>query len=235
MSQAQALYHLQEIELAILHGQKRMSEITTALADNAVVKSAQEQVTAAQTSLKPLQVKMRNLELEIQSNLQKSKATEQRMYSGDVRNPKELQDMQQEIEALKHWQGELENRLLDTMVAVEEAEGRLAEKQAELERATAQWETQHRDLLQEKELIEQRMIEQRAQHTAALTQVTPESLKVYTSLKPRKNNQPMAALQGSSCAVCGIEQTSAIDQEVRRGHQLVACIGCGRILVHFNL
>src|SRR5690349_11413307 len=102
MTQADALYHLQEIDLQITQAQKRLTEIATALADNQVLNDAQNQVQAAQTTLTPLQTKARNLELDIQSNTEKIRVTDEHLYSGRVRNPKELQDMQQEIQSLKN-------------------------------------------------------------------------------------------------------------------------------------
>jgi predicted nucleic acid-binding Zn-ribbon protein len=55
----------------------------------------------AQKTLTPLQSRARNLELEIQSTSEKIRLTDQQLYSGKVRNPKELQEMQQEIQSLK--------------------------------------------------------------------------------------------------------------------------------------
>jgi predicted nucleic acid-binding Zn-ribbon protein len=234
MTQAEALYRLQEIELGILHCQKRLAEIAAALENNMVVTEAQSRVDAAQKTLRPLQTKMRDLELEIQSNLAKSKTTEQQLYSGSVKNPKALQEMEQEIVALKQWHGELENRLLEVMVAVEDAEAEFDNAQKSLEEVTVTWEREHQDLLQEKAQLEEKVSSLQIQRKEAAKQITPENLKTYSSMRARKNNQPMALLQGHSCAVCGIEQTSAIEQEVRRGHSLVTCLGCGRILVHLG-
>jgi predicted nucleic acid-binding Zn-ribbon protein len=234
MNQAEALFHLQEIELGILRRQRRLNEIATALENSEIVQTAQKRVDNAENALRPLRAKMKDLELEIQSNVQKTKATEQRLYGGTVKNPKELQDMQQEIASLQNWHGELENRLLEAMVAVEDAESEEADSQANLESVTATWERDHQDLLDEKTQLEQQVADLKQQHKNALTHVTPDSLKTYTSLKTRKNNQPVAAMNGRTCAVCGIEQTSALAQEVRRGAVLVYCEGCERILVNLT-
>src|SRR5690606_32754045 len=91
MTQAEALYHLQEVDLSIAQAQKRLGEIAAALADNSLISEAQSQVDQAQETLTPLQAKARNLELEIQSNSDKLRLTDQQLYSGNVRNPKELQ------------------------------------------------------------------------------------------------------------------------------------------------
>lgn len=231
MTQAEALYHLQEIELDITRHQKRLDEMALALNNSAVVTAAREQLTAAQQILSPLRTKMRDLELEIQSNLQKTRATEQQLYGGSVKNPKTLQEMQQEIESLKKWHAELENRLLESMVAVEDAEAVLADSQENLTQVTAAWESEHQDLLAEQAQLEQLMTTLNEQRKEALKAVSPESLKLYTSLKPRRANQPLALMVGKSCSVCGIEQTMALAQEVRQGHKLIPCVSCGRILV----
>lgn len=231
MSQAEALYRLQEIELGLLRGQNRLKEVNAALENDTVLQAAQGQVAAAEKALRPLQTKMRNLDLEMQSNSQKAQSTEQRLYSGTVKNPKELQDMQQEIEALKNWNLELENRLLEAMVAVEGGEAALKSSEENLAQVQIAWEDGHKDLLAEQAQLEQQIAVLKGQLVKARDSVTPENLKTYNALKPRKANQPMALMQGQSCAVCGIEQNMAIVQEVRRGSTLVTCLGCGRILV----
>jgi predicted nucleic acid-binding Zn-ribbon protein len=231
MSQAEALYHLQEIELRIMRAQKRLLDIAAALEDDEAVKAAQDKVNAAEEALRPLRARVNDLELEIQSNVEKAKATEDRLYSGTVKNPKELQDMQQEIAALKNWHGELENRLLEAMVDVEEAEAHLATAEEQLASVTARWESEHRDLLDEQTQLETQGAGDEQQREKALQRVTPESLKTFTAMKPRKANQPVAVMNGRTCGVCGIQQTRAIEQEVRRGADLVCCEGCGRILV----
>ena len=104
MTQAEALFHLQEIDLQLIQAQKRLTEIATDLADNKTILEAQTQVEAAQKTLTPLQTRARNLELEIQSTSEKIRLTDQQLYSGKIRNPKELQEMQQEIQSLTAWQ-----------------------------------------------------------------------------------------------------------------------------------
>ena len=71
MNQAEALLHLQEIDLSAIHIQKRVGEIEAALADKQVLIEAQTQISATQQVLAPLQKKTRNLELEIQGNTEK--------------------------------------------------------------------------------------------------------------------------------------------------------------------
>lgn len=232
MTQAEALYHLQEIDLSISQAQKRLSEIAAALTDNQAILEAQDLVNAAQKELIPLQTKSRNLELEIQSNTEKIRITDQQLYSGNVRNPKELQDMQQEIQSLKNRNHDLEDTLLENMMLVESAEAELASRQAVLQRLTSDWESEHQHLLEEQKRIQDDLTVFSQKRDGALPPITPDSMKVYNSLRPRKNNQPIAPLINGSCSICRVEQDMAVISEVRKGQKLTACTNCGRILVY---
>jgi predicted nucleic acid-binding Zn-ribbon protein len=230
MNQADALYHLQEIDLNLLHIQKRVAEIEAQLADKHILEAAQTETTQAQQILDPIKKKVRALELEIQTNVDKIRQTDEQLYSGRVRNPKELQDMQHEIQAIKKRNTELEDILLETMMDAETAEGTLHEKQTEMERLNGEWESGHQDLLAEQAALKREYHTLRPKREQALTDVTPDSLKEYNTLRPRKNNQPVSRLINESCSVCGVEQNMAIIGEVRKGQKLTHCLSCGRIL-----
>lgn len=231
MTQAQALHRLQEIELSILRSQKRLNEISALLADSRAVTEANSQVQAAQQALTPLQTRARDLELEIQSNSDKIRATDEHLYSGRVRNPKEMQDMQQEIQSLKKRNDSLEDTLLEVMMAVEEAEARLNTTQEQLKQAAAGWESQNQQLLDEQNRLKSDQTLFHQQRRQALEAVEADSLNQYNTLKPRKHNQPVAVLAGDTCSACGVEQTMAIISETDRGVTLAKCLSCGRILV----
>jgi predicted nucleic acid-binding Zn-ribbon protein len=232
MTQAEALYHLQEFDLVITQSQKRLAEIAAALSNNQILVEAKNQVQIAQNTLSPLQTKSRNLELEIQSNSEKIRTTDEQLYSGRVRNPKELQEMQQEIQSLKNRNLELEDVLLDVMLNVENAEAELYQKQASLEQLTADWESDHQHLLDEQKKLQAEVEKQRQKREGALPPVEPETLKIYNTLRPKKNNQPVALLINGSCSVCRVEQDMAVIGEVRKGQKLTYCVSCGRILAY---
>jgi hypothetical protein len=231
MTQAEALYHLQEIDLSVLRAKKRVQEISAVLGDNQAISAAEAAVTQAQQHLTPLQTSARNLELEIQSNAEKISITDEQLYGGRVTNPKELQDMQQEIQSLKKRNRELEDQLLETMMAIEDAEAALQTAKSHLNGVREKWESEHSQLLDEGAQLESQIAALQQQREQALKSVTPENQKLYHNLRVKKHNQPLATLDGNSCAVCGVEQTLAVVKSVRQGQALVYCTNCGRILV----
>jgi predicted nucleic acid-binding Zn-ribbon protein len=231
MGQPAVLFKLQEVEIGIIRAQQRLRQIADLLANDEVIQQAQAQIAAAQNELNPLKARLHTLEHEIQQNESKTKNTDQQLYSGAVKNPKEMQDMQQEIESLKRWHGELENTMLETMVAAEEAEASLAKANSNLAAIVASRGDEHKHLLDEQAKLQAQVEEDRQRRQQVLREVEPENLKIYTTMKPRKNQQPVALMHDNNCGFCGVAQTAAIEQEVRRGTKLINCSNCERILV----
>ncbi len=232
MSQADKLYHLQQVELHLGRTQKRLHDIVALLANNEQVKAAEQAVTTIKQQVSPLQAQAKNLELEIETNREKIKQTDEALYSGRVRNPKELQDMQHEIESLKRRNVVLEDQLLETMMQVEETEARLTEAEAILADATRQHEASNRDLIAERNQLRTEqpvLIEKRNQ---MIPTIDADSLQVYNAIKSRKANQPVALLVNQSCSFCRVEQDLSIVGEVRKGIKLTYCGSCGRILAY---
>lgn len=231
MSPADALYRLQEFETTIVRTRKRIQEIASALANSEVVNAAREQVEAAEKMLQPLLTKARDLDLEMQSTRKKAQDAEQHLYSGLVKNPKEMQEIQQEIASLNRRHAELETVVLETMMSAEEAEAILKTSQAELKQVTAIWEDDHRQLLDEKATLEAQVAQMLDQRRTLLGTIAPDDLKLYETLKPKKGGRPVAVLNGSTCSLCGVDQNMAVEREVRQGQKVVYCGNCGRILI----
>ncbi len=216
----------------MLRCQKRLNDIAALLADSRMTDAAQAHVAAVQQALSPLRAKSRNLELELQSTTQKLQATEAQLYSGKVKNPKEMQDMEQEIAALKRRRGQLEETLLEAMMAVEDQESELRTADATLQRLSAERQDANRDLTREQAQLQTQLAALRAERDAVAAGISAENLAKYNALRPRKNNQPVALLEAGSCSVCGVEQTLAITREAQLSQSLVTCLSCGRILVY---
>ncbi len=231
MNPALQLYQLQELELEARSAGRRLQAIAAALADDAGMQAAQDRCQAARDALKPLRARLRDLELETAGNEEKIRNTGQQLYSGAVKSPREMQDMQLEVAALTRRNSDLETWMLETMLAVEEADGQLTEAESALAEVVDRRGDEHRELLQEQETLKTSLPQLEARRQEALAQIAQDLQKQYLALKPRKGGQPVARMEGNSCALCGVAQTLTAEREVRHGRKLVTCANCGRILV----
>lgn len=225
------LYRLQLIEQGARRAERRLLTIADTLADDAELQSAEARCQKVRDELKPLRSRLRDLELETAGNEEKIRNTGEQLYSGAVKSPREMQDMQLEVASLQRRNGDLETWSLETMLAMEEAEARLAAGEAALAEVVERRGEEQRELLQERDALQASLPQRDSERKAALASISPELQKTYFALKPRKGGQPVARLEGNSCALCGVSQTLTVEREVRYGRRLVTCANCGRILV----
>lgn len=231
MNQANALLHLQSVDQQLIKTNKRLKEIAVQFENDAAIAAAQAQVTEAQAAVSPLAAQVRNLELEIQGSAEKIKTADETLYSGRVKNPKEMQELQQEIDALGRRKSELEEALLSVMLDLESAQAVVNAAQADLQTTVEARAGEKQSLLDEQTRLTEQANTLRTQRESALARVEDAVFQIYRGLMSKKGSIAVAKLDGQSCSVCQIEQTMAIVLEAKRGQGLVYCVNCGRILV----
>jgi uncharacterized protein len=230
----QELYALQQIDLQIQEKQNRLEAIEKLLGDNLAVQKAQSQLEAAELALKPLEKELRNLEGQVQVSAEKHKSTEQQLYSGSVNNPKELQNMQNNLAALKKRQNELEETQLALMEEIEKAETLHKNAQDKLAAVKKEIEANNQGLIAEKQSLEAEIKITEAKRQKASATIEKTALNLYETLRPQKAFRPVARLStDGSCSVCGIQQSNRHIQIVRQASPFGYCENCGRILIPF--
>lgn len=229
-NQAKLLYRLQTIDLQIAQKRARLKAIDEQLSSDQTVAQAAQQREAAEKVLKPVQIRARDLDLEIKSVAEKIQSTDADLYSGRISNPKALREMQEEIESLKRRQSQLEDDLLEAMVDIETKQDTLTDAESALDRARKSLAATQSDLISEREQLTVQLSEAQTKRGAAAEAVEPDSLATYEKMRARMRGTPIALLQGETCSACAVSQTSMVVQQVRSGRGLVICGTCGRIL-----
>jgi len=231
MSQTTALYQLQTIEIQIDDAQARIREIEEALTNDEVLRQAEQAIVQAEEALVPLRKQLRELEHELETSSVKRKEVEERLYSGNVKNPKEMQELQQEVDHLKGRQGSMEETMLGLMMSLEEAEDTLEQREDKLTRTQTNRRSQHDAWRAEQERKQQEIVGLQEQRANMLDRITGEALKLYEQLKPRTRKAPVAKMHNDGvCAACGVQQNSVAQKSIRRG-SLEQCLNCRRILI----
>jgi predicted nucleic acid-binding Zn-ribbon protein len=230
MSQAQTLYRLQQIDSHLDQVHARTSEIERTLAGNSELEAAKANLAATQGQVNAELLSLHSAEQMVQNQCIKIEQTEAALYGGKIRLPKELQDLQNEVAALKKYLVVLEDRQLEHMEAVETAQHRLQEVKVEFDQAQASWTEQTAHLHSELSQITTMLIRLEAERKAALSPISPELLTVYDTLRKQRNGVAVVKVSGKSCAACGTTLTPAVMQSVQSSANIIRCPSCNRIL-----
>ncbi len=228
MTVARQLYELQEIDLEIADEERRLEQAVSRLGNNDVIVEAQEKLDAEKKKLEELRRQQRALEGEIDDLASKIKAGNDELYSGRVKNPKELSNLQHEIELLKTKDDRLETRDLELMEQAESVEGEVAELAGKLEQVSAEWQREQEQLSKEKASLEVSLNDLRQKRQALAAEFDPKTVTLYEGLRKNKGFA-VARVEQGVCRGCRISMPSSELQQARSG-ALVQCSSCNRIL-----
>ena len=224
------LYRLQQVDSQLDQYRNRLKEIATILADNAALNTALMEAEATAESMASAQKDLRRAEHNTQSQREKIRQTETRLYSGAVKNPKELEDLQNEAAALKRYLAVLEDRQLEAMLALDEADGHAQAAQENYDTLHKQSLDTNATLVAEQTGIEQdisRLTEERA---AAASGIPADTLQHYDELRGNRQGVAVAKVADNSCSACGSTLSASLRQGVRDPNQIAHCTFCSRIL-----
>ena len=230
MSRPQNLYRLQQIDITIDQADIRIKEIETLLSDNANLRKASALASRAEKNLLAARKEQHSAETKVKDQRIKIEQVENTLYSGTIRNPKELQDMQNEVAALKRFLETLEERQLEAMLVVDDYKEQFDEAQKILQKYQAHAEKQQTGLTLEHEQIMSKRAASLEQRQQVLNAITQDDLLVYNRLRKTRAGVAVAKVEDRACKACGSTLTASLNQAARSPSQVVFCDSCGRIL-----
>jgi uncharacterized protein len=230
MSEALNLFRLQKLDTAIDKNKTRLEEIDRALSNDENIQRALKKFEKSQEQAKNARIELHQIEDKVEAQRIKRKTTQSSLFSGKITNPKELQDLQMESEALERYIAQLEDEQLEAMIASEEAVEAETQAQKALQQAKGTASEENSALLGEKSKLEEDLTRLIREKEAVLQAISQETLKLYQQLRRRKHGAAVASVSDGGCSICGQALTPANLQAIRASNQLVFCPSCGRIL-----
>ncbi len=229
MSYIHQLFQLQKLDTEIDEKKKRLGEVLKAQKEPPALLAMRKRAETAAIELQKWQTNHQDLTLEVGSLSTKAKNSEDRLYSGKVTNPKELADLQQEIEALARRKAVLEDAIVEALVMVEEAEKEKTAADSELETAVTQWEAQSGHLKTEQNELALNLHKLMQTRKTRAATIDAAALREYDELRQQRNGLAVAGLRVNMCLGCQTTVSANKVREVDEGHK-VYCGGCGRLL-----
>lgn len=158
---------------------------------------------------------------------------QQRLDAGQVSSPRELENLQSEIESLKRRQGDLEDDELEIMEKREVVQSRLQELRDERERLVVELSDaeQRRDVaFAEIDAEREKTMQQRDELAAALP---ADLLALYDKVRGSSAGVGAAALHRGRCEGCHLQLNTTDLNRLREAaeDEVLRCEECRRILV----
>jgi predicted nucleic acid-binding Zn-ribbon protein len=228
MSVAKQLYQLQEVDQELESSERTLNYITGQIGESEAVIDTQNKLSSERQQLEELTRQQHSVEWEIDDISGKIGKVEEELYSGRVRNPKELTDLQHEVDSLKSKRSKLEDQALEVMEQVELATKTVTNLDSELKRLETEWQNQQQNLSTEAEQLKTAIAETKHRRELLAGDIDPQAVEIYQELK-RLRGTAVARVEQGICRGCRISLPVTELQQVRSGN-LIRCSSCGRIL-----
>ena len=230
MTVVQQLYDLLGVDDDIDRHNQSIASLDAALEDTRQLEETRQAVEEARDTLRKQQAERTDLELTAESSQQKSGEVEGKLYGGTVRNPRELEDLQAELNMLRELQKKHEESLLQALEAVEETESSLNALEGSLQEMEATWQVDKARMLGERSGLQESLAQLQKKRDDMSALVSPVHLRLYDGLRSTRQGLAVVKVERGSCQGCRITLPTRVVQQARTSAEPVKCPSCSRIL-----
>jgi predicted nucleic acid-binding Zn-ribbon protein len=230
------LLDLQSLDTALdrlAHRRRTLPEIAAADELSARVDRLADDVVLLQTEDTDLGREQSKIDNDVEVVRSRMTRDQQRLDAGQVSSPRELENLQSEIESLHRRQGDLEDAELEIMEQRELVQRRLGEVVAERERVAlelAETEQRRDATFAEIDAEAEKTTQQRAELAAG---IPADLLALYEKVRGASAGVGAAALHRGRCEGCHLQLNTTDLNRLRDApaDEVVRCEECRRILV----
>ncbi len=223
------LSELQEIDLRLDALKQERDDKLRQTRDDPRAVGLQAEESAQRQILDEVRGHRQSLEQSTEDARTKIQAEDAKLYGGEIKDPKELSNLQAEIFALRRGLRAQEDHLLALIEQEEEAQAAAAHLEKLAEASRARWQQQQQQLRTEVTALEEEIAAIGEEVDATRADIEAEELEIYDDQR-RLMPIVIARVVGGACSGCRLTLPINAVNRARRADQPVRCPSCQRIL-----
>ena len=230
MTTIRQLYDLQELDWELARFTTELESVEARLRDDSALLKARAETLEREQSLQKVRSQHTRQSQEVQQLQEKLQLVEQRLYGGSVRIPRELEDLQAEMQYAKEHVKDGEEPLLNLMLELDEKERQAAKAKMDMTQMEATWSETQATLTKERAALAERLHGLRGQRQQLTLGIAPTLVARYEQIRIARQGYAVAKVERGMCTGCRLTLPTKDLQRVRTAQEPVACSSCGRIL-----
>lgn len=160
------------------------------------------------------------------------KTMDKRMRMARIKNIKELQALQREIDQIKLANSQLEEELIKLLEELEASETSLKLKEEELKKIEDEWKEKRGEIEAQVAGIEQAVAEASAVRQTIAARLNGDLIQRYELIFSRRGGMAVVTVSGGICQGCFMNIPPQLWNEIIRSEKLILCPSCHRILYY---
>jgi hypothetical protein len=227
------LYDLQQVDTALARAIAYRHGLDDGAGQHAAANAAASRLAEIRGRVHAAQARLKALDLEIKSLAGKRAQVEADMYSGRVRNPKELSAMQDDVAALRRAESALEDEALALYEQVERLDADTSAAARDLDALRGDAERQAEAYREAAARADREIATLEARRLELAGGIDEDVLRRYDRLRPAKGGLAVVIVRADGiCDGCHVAVPARLVNRIQRDPDgVVTCDGCGRILI----
>ncbi len=172
----------------------------------------------------------RDKEKELQD--QGRKTAEKRMKMAQIKNIKEMQAIQREIDQIKQGNTQLEEELISVLEELEAEGNTLKEKEQELKTIEEEWQGKRQEVETQLAELDQAVTEASKTRGETASRLNGDLIGRYEMIFARRGGVAVVMASGGICQGCHMNIPPQLWNEIIRSDKLILCPSCTRILYY---
>lgn len=234
MQGSETLLKLQEADLAEVRARRRLDELPEkrAILETRKKRTEVDGLRArAETFLGVLERDVAKHEDDVASVTEKLASEQARVMSGEVTNPKEVQSITREMDALKRRQDKLEMEELQLMEKVEKAKAQLVKIDEALSALDAREGKLTKEFKAKGGELQSEIDRTHKQREKLAKSLDANTRAAYERARESKGGIGVGVLQDGTCSACRVQLPAERVHALKAGPDTAQCPNCRRILV----
>jgi len=160
------------------------------------------------------------------------KAMDRRMRMNRIKNTKELQALQREIDLIRQSNGEIEEDLIKVYEEIDRIKAELKVKEEEAAIMQTEWQQNHEAMQTKISTIDQLVSEAATLRKTIASQIAGELISRYELIFARRGGTAVVEVTGGICQGCYMNIPPQLWNEIIRSEKINLCPSCQRILYY---
>ena len=158
------------------------------------------------------------------------KVMDKRMRMNRIKNIKELQALQREIDQIKQSNSELEEALIQVLVEIDGIRGNIKAKEDEIAQIQSEWQQKQQELQSQITGIDRAVSEAATRRQTIASQVAGDLISRYELIFSRRGGTAVVEVAGGICQGCYMNIPPQLWNEIIKSDKVHLCPSCQRIL-----
>lgn len=158
------------------------------------------------------------------------KTMDKRMRMNRIKNIKELQALQREIDQMRQSNGELEEEIIKVMQEIDGIKAQIKAKETEMGALQEEWQKKQDELQAQIGSIDNAVSEAAARRQSIASQLANDLISRYELIFARRGGTAVVEVSGGICQGCYMNIPPQLGNEIIKSEKLHMCPSCNRIL-----